>query len=171
MDEAAGGKMAALMKFHRSQLEQAISTTPNVVLANDNSPEQVVISGTPDAIDIVLGQVKAKRAMPLKVSGAFHSPLMAEAAQTFQEVLDSVPFTDAKVPVLSNVDPTPTVLAEELKERLKRQMTGSVRWREIMLQMPQEGVSQVIEIGPGKVLTGLFKRTCPDLGLSNIQAI
>jgi [acyl-carrier-protein] S-malonyltransferase len=171
MDAAAGGKMAALMKFDRQQLEQALATTPDVVLANDNSPEQVVISGTPAAIDTVLAQVKAKRSMPLKVSGAFHSPLMVEADKIFQEVLDCVPFTDAKVPVLSNVEPTPTILAEELKERLKRQMTGSVRWRETMLQLPKQGVSQVIEIGPGKVLTGLFKRTCPDLQLSNINGI
>lgn len=171
MAEAAGGKMAALMKFDGPQLEEALATIPDVVLANDNSAQQVVISGTPEAVDQVLAQVKAKRAMPLKVSGAFHSPLMAQAAQTFEEVLDCVPFTDAKVPVLSNVEPTPTVLAEELKVRLKRQMTGSVRWREIMLQMAKEGASQVIEIGPGKVLTGLFKRTCPDLQLTNIEGI
>lgn len=171
MDAAAGGKMAALMKFDRKQLEIAIEQTSDVVLANDNSSEQVVISGTPEAVDLVLSQVKAKRAVPLKVSGAFHSPLMALAAQQFQEVLESVSFGDAKVPVLSNIDPTPTVKGDQLKERLLRQMTGSVRWREIMLQLPIEGISEAIEVGPGKVLTGLIKRTCPDLALKNVSGV
>ena len=80
MSEAAGGKMVALMKFDRSQLEEAIAGTPDVVLANDNSEQQVVISGTPEAVDQLCSQVKTKRAIPLKVSGAFHSPMMAAAA-------------------------------------------------------------------------------------------
>jgi [acyl-carrier-protein] S-malonyltransferase len=80
MDSASDGMMAALMGFDREQLEQQIQQTPDVVLANDNSPAQVVISGTPDAVKEVLARVKAKRAVPLKVSGAFHSHLMADAA-------------------------------------------------------------------------------------------
>jgi [acyl-carrier-protein] S-malonyltransferase len=171
MDMATGGKMTALMKFEREKLENVVKTIADVVIANDNSAEQVVISGTPEAVDSVLAQVSAKRAVPLKVSGAFHSPLMAPAAQQFQEVLESVAFSDAKIPVLSNVDPTPTTQGTELKTRLIQQMTGSVRWREIMLQLPKEGVSVAIEVGPGKVLTGLIKRTCPDIGLKNIGLI
>jgi [acyl-carrier-protein] S-malonyltransferase len=171
MDAAAGGKMAALMKFNREQLETVISQTADVVLANDNSAEQVVISGTPAAVDLVLAQVKAKRTVPLKVSGAFHSPLMTSAAEQFQEILEAVSFGNAKVPVLSNVEPIPTISGEELKKRLVRQMTGPVRWREIMLQLPTEAISQVIEVGPGKVLTGLVKRTCPDLALKNVSGI
>lgn len=169
MDAAAGGKMAALMKFNREQLENILDKTPNVVLANDNSAAQVVISGTPEAVDSVLSQIKAKRAVPLKVSGAFHSPLMASAAEEFQEVLQSVPFADAKIPVLSNVEAVPTIKGAELKELLVQQMTGSVRWREIMVQLPEEGISQVVEVGPGKVLTGLIKRTCPGLVLKNVS--
>lgn len=171
MAEAVGGKMVALMKFNRKQLEKAIAQTPDVVFANDNSEQQVVISGTPEAVDTVLSQVKAKRAVPLKVSGAFHSPLMASAAQEFQAVLETVSFVDAQVPVLSNVEPIPTTEGTELKERLVRQMTGSVRWREIMLQLPELGISQVVEVGPGKVLSGLIKRTCPDLILKNIGSL
>jgi len=87
MDNAQGGTMAALIGFDREQLERQIQQTPNVVLANDNSPAQVVISGTPEAVQDVLAQVKVKRAVPLNVSGAFHSPLMAAAAAEFQEVL------------------------------------------------------------------------------------
>ena len=168
MDNAFGGTMVALIGFNREQLEQQIETTPDVVLANDNSPNQVVISGTPESVEIVLTQIKVKRAIPLKVSGAFHSPLLAEAAAEFQEVLQAVPFANALFPVLSNVEPVPTVEAEVLKNRLERQMTGSVRWREISMQLPVEGIERVVEIGPGNVLTGLIKRMCPNLELQNI---
>ena len=171
MDTAAGGKMAALMKFSRSQLEQAIAATPDVVLANDNGEQQVVISGTPEAVEEILSQIKVKRAVSLKVSGAFHSPLMKTAAQQFKALLTTYEFADAQIPVLSNVDPTPTQSGTVLKDHLIKQMTSSVRWREIMLQLRQEGISQGIEVGPGKVLTGLIKRTCPELELANVSGI
>lgn len=171
MDSASDGMMAALIGFNREQLEQQLQQTSDVVLANDNSPAQVVISGTPEAVKNLLAQIKVKRAVPLNVSGAFHSPLMAEAAAEFQEVLESVPFANAQFPVLSNVEPVPTVEAAVLKNRLQRQMTGSVRWRELSMQLPVEGIERVVEIGPGKVLTGLIKRMCPDLVLENIGTL
>jgi [acyl-carrier-protein] S-malonyltransferase len=170
MDSSAGGMMAALMNFDREQLEKVIAETPDAVLANDNSPAQAVISGSPEAVKAVMAQVKAKRAIPLNVSGAFHSPLMAAAATEFQEVLEAVKFQPACVPVLSNVEPTPTIDAEVLKQRLIKQMTGSVRWREISLQLAANGIQRVVEIGPGNVLTGLIKRTCSDLILENIRS-
>lgn len=171
MDTVAGGKMVALIKFDREQLQDVLDKTPNAVLANDNSEAQVVISGTPEAMDNVVSQIKTKRAIPLNVSGAFHSPLMSSAAQEFQPILDAVAFEDATIPVLSNVEPTPAVGAKELKERLSQQMTGSVRWREIMLQCKQEGVTQVVEVGPGNVLTGLMKRTFGDLKFVNVGRV
>jgi [acyl-carrier-protein] S-malonyltransferase len=171
MDAAAGGKMVAMMKFNRDKLEQLIENTCEVVIANDNSTEQVVISGKPEIVDAIASQVNAKRAVALKVSGAFHSPMMAPAAQQFQEILESVVFNDASVPVLSNVDPVPVSQGTQLKDRLVRQMTGSVRWREIMLQLPKEDVSEAVEVGPGKVLTGLIKRACPDIALKNISTL
>jgi [acyl-carrier-protein] S-malonyltransferase len=151
MDSAAGGMMAALMNFDQEELEKVISATP------------------PDAVQAVMSQVKAKRAIPLKVSGAFHSHLMKAAAMEFQEVLDSVIFQSANIPVLSNVDPVPAIEAETLKQRLSQQMTGSVRWREICLQLVEDGIEKVVEIGPGNVLTGLVKRTAPSLILQNIR--
>ncbi|BAZ79901.1 MAG: ACP S-malonyltransferase [Sphaerospermopsis kisseleviana] len=169
MDNTAGGMMAALLNFDREQLEKVIAETPDVVLANDNSPAQVVISGTPEAVQIVMSNVKAKRALPLKVSGAFHSHLMAAASQEFQEILDSIVFQTAEVPVASNVDPVPVTDAEILKQRLTQQMTGSVRWREIALQLPKNGITKVVEIGPGNVLTGLIKRTVEGMELKNIR--
>ncbi|MDJ0745147.1 MAG: ACP S-malonyltransferase [Xenococcaceae cyanobacterium MO_167.B27] len=169
MATAAGGKMAALMKFDRSQLETVIGATPHAVLANDNSDTQVVISGTPEAIDTVISQVKAKRALELNVSGAFHSPLMADAAAQFESILNSVTFNDAQVPVLSNVDPTPATQAQDLKTRLTQQMTGSVRWREIMRRLTTEGITKAVEVGPGKVLAGLLKRSCKGIELVNVE--
>lgn len=171
MDNVSGGMMAALLGFDREQLETAIAQTPDVVLANDNNAGQVVISGTPEAIDTVLGQVKSKRAVRLNVSGAFHSPFMAGAAAEFQAVLETVTFQPAQVPVLSNVDPTPSTDPTELKDRLSRQMTGSVRWREISLQLPELGVTCVVEVGPGKVLNGIIKRTCADLSFENVGSV
>ena len=171
MDSVAGGMMAALIGFDREQLEQQIQQTPDVVLANDNSPAQAVISGTPAAVEAVISQVKKKRAIPLKVSGAFHSPFMAAAATEFQQVLESVTFKPAQIPVLSNVEPIPSMDTKVLKQRLSRQITGSVRWRETSLRLPEEGIERVVEIGPGTVLTGLIKRTCPNLTLENVSSL
>jgi [acyl-carrier-protein] S-malonyltransferase len=160
MAMAAEGGMTALLGFDRAQLDQAIAETADVVLANDNSAAQAVISGTPDGIAAVVAKIKLKRAIPLKVSGAFHSPMMATAATEFSKLLAPITFNDAKIPVLSNVAPIPATNGSELKERLEQQITGSVRWREISLQLSELGIEQSIEVGPGKVLGGLIKRTC-----------
>ena len=170
MDKVDAGTMAALMKFDRTELEKVISETPNVVVANDNSSAQVVISGTSEAVQAVIAQVKAKRAVMLNVSGAFHSPLMEPASEQFRSILESVTFVDAHIPVLSNVAPTAITDGKELKQRLAKQITGSVRWWEIMLQFPQEGIEKVVEVGPGKVLTGLLKRTCKEIKLANVSS-
>jgi len=171
MDQASDGTMAALLGFDREQLEAVIAQTPGVVLANDNNEVQVVISGSLEAVDAVIAQIKTKRAIKLNVSGAFHSPFMAVAAAEFEQVLAAVPFADARVPVLANVEPIPAIAAATLKERLNRQMTGAVRWREISLRLPKEGMTRVVEVGPGKVLTGIIKRTCPDLVLENVSGL
>jgi [acyl-carrier-protein] S-malonyltransferase len=171
MNSASGGKMCALMGFKREELDQEIASRSDVVIANDNSEQQVVISGKPQGVDELVAKVKTKKAVELKVSGAFHSPFMNEAAKEFEQVLDIVNFSNAQVPVLSNVDPIPTIDATELKQRLVKQMIGSVRWREIMEQLTRENVNQVIEIGPGKVLTGLIKRACKNIELQNISSV
>lgn len=171
MEQASGGKMVAMMKFDRAALTQKIAETDGVTLANDNSEQQVVISGTPEAVDAVIDAVKAKRAIALNVSGAFHSPFMAEASAQFQEVLAKVDFADAKIPVLSNVDPQPETNAVALKERLQKQMTGSVRWLEIMNTLDEIDVAEAVEIGPGKVLTGLIQRTCKSMNIHNISSL
>ncbi|MBD2022303.1 ACP S-malonyltransferase [Leptolyngbya sp. FACHB-36] len=171
MDGASDGMMAALLGFDADQLAEQLRQSSNVVLANDNNSGQVVVSGTPTAVEALLGNVKAKRAVKLNVSGAFHSPLMATAAAEFETLLQTIEFRSAQVPILSNADPVPTTDSAEIKSRLSRQMTGTVRWREISLRLPEEGVDRVVEVGPGKVLTGIIKRTCPGLTLENVGTV
>ncbi len=171
MAQADDGAMAALMGFDRDDLDAKLAETEGVVLANDNNPGQVVISGTPEAVDAVIADIKSKRTVKLNVGGAFHSPLMAPASYEFDQILASVPFKNACVPVLSNVDPTPSTDGDVLKQRLMQQMTGSVRWREISLALPEQAIDTVIEVGPGRVLAGLIKRTCRSLILKNVSTL
>lgn len=171
MSQASGGKMVALMGFKRDQLNAGIENNPDVVIANDNNETQVVISGTPAAVDALLENVKVRRAIPLKVSGAFHSPLMSQAAQEFEAILADVHFAEAQIPVISNVDPTPSTESAVLKQRLVQQMTGSVRWREIMLQLADSEVNQAVEVGPGQVLSGLLKRSHPEIERLNVGTV
>ena len=159
MASAGGGAMIAILGFDRNELEDLIRETEGAAIANDNSESQVVLSGSPEAVSKVAENLKCKRAIPLQVSGAFHSVFMSEASQSFAEELGQLTFKDARVPVLSNVDPTPTLKGDLLKENLKKQMTTGVRWRETMNVMQNEGITTIVEIGPGNVLSGLAKRS------------
>jgi len=170
MAAAGGGAMTAVMGFERSELDALVAATDGVVVANDNSEAQVVISGSPEAVAQVSSQLRCKRAIPLAVSGAFHSPFMAEAATRFAAVLESVAFADATIPVLSNTDPSPATSATVLKQRLSNQMTSGVRWRETMQRLAAEGITTAVEIGPGNVLSGLIKRSCPGIAGAQIAS-
>jgi len=168
MAAAGGGAMTAVMGFDRDELEQLVASTEGVVIANDNSDAQVVLSGSPEAVAAVSGQLRCKRAIPLAVSGAFHSPFMAGAAASFAAELEQVPFADAAIPVLSNTDPTPETSGAALKRRLTSQMTTGVRWRETMAALSAAGISTAVEIGPGNVLSGLIKRGCNGVDTAQI---
>ena len=168
MAAAGGGAMTAVMGFDRSQLDQLVAATEGVVIANDNSSAQVVLSGSPEAVAAVASQLTCKRAIPLAVSGAFHSPFMADAAQAFAQELEAVAFADAQVPVLSNTDPTPATSGEVIKARLIQQMTTGVRWRETMDQFTALGIDTTVEIGPGAVLSGLIKRSCEGIATAQV---
>jgi [acyl-carrier-protein] S-malonyltransferase len=169
MAAAGGGAMTAVMGFKRDELEALVAATPGVVVANDNSSAQVVLSGTPEAVAEVSDKLTCKRAIPLTVSGAFHSPFMADAAAAFAATLETVPFADATIPVLSNTDPTPATAAEVLKQRLTDQMTTGVRWRETMERFQAEGIDVAVEIGPGNVLSGLIKRSCDGISTAQVS--
>ena len=169
MAAAGGGAMIAVLGFDRGELDKLIRETEGAAIANDNSDFQVVLSGLPDAVKKVADNLKCKRAIPLQVSGAFHSTFMAEASKSFAEELDKLTFKDAQVPVLSNVNPTPTFNGDKLKEHLKKQMTNGVRWRETMSVMQNEGITTMVEIGPGNVLSGLAKRSMKNVLTSQIS--
>ena len=168
MAAAGGGAMTAVMGFDRSELEQLVAATDGVVIANDNSSAQVVLSGSPEAVSAVSGQLKCKRAIPLAVSGAFHSPFMQQAADAFAATLEAVPFADAAIPVLSNTDPSPETSGAALKQRLRSQMVTGVRWRETMERFSADGIDTAVEIGPGNVLSGLIKRSCDGISTAQI---
>lgn len=170
MAASGGGAMTAVMGFDRGELDQLVSATEGVVIANDNSSAQVVISGTPEAVAAVSGQLKCKRAIPLAVSGAFHSPFMQQAADAFAAELDAVPFADAIIPVLSNTDPRPETSGAALKARLRSQMITGVRWRETMERFSADGINTSVEIGPGNVLSGLIKRSCEGITTAQISS-
>ncbi len=170
MASAGGGAMTAVLGFDRKELDNLIANTDGVVIANDNSSDQVVISGAPDPVGFVAGTLKCKRAIPLKVSGAFHSPFMSKAADAFSLQLDDVIFNEAIFPVLSNAEPTPSIDGELLKKRLKRQMVSGVRWRETMKNLESLGVETFLEIGPGKVLSGLAKRSIKGVNLNQLSS-
>ncbi|MEB3239662.1 MAG: ACP S-malonyltransferase [Cyanobacteriota bacterium] len=171
MAAAGGGAMTAVMGFDRSELEALVAASEGVVVANDNSEAQVVLSGRAEAVAAVSGQLRCKRAVPLAVSGAFHSPFMAEAAARFGERLESITFADSLAPVLSNTDPNPSSDGSILKERLQRQMTTGVRWRETMVALGEAGCTTVVEVGPGTVLSGLVRRSLDGITTAQVASL
>jgi [acyl-carrier-protein] S-malonyltransferase len=168
MDEAvpAGqGAMAAVLGMSSEELESVTSEVTNtghsVQLANLNCPGQIVISGTAEGVEQASAIAKekgAKRAIPLVVSGPFHSELMKPAANQLQEVLSELSFQDATIPVIANVTANPVESQEEIKDLLVKQLYSPVRWEESVKTMIDNGVTTFIEIGPGKVLSGLVKK-------------
>jgi [acyl-carrier-protein] S-malonyltransferase len=160
--------MTAVMGFDRDELERLVAEQDGVVIANDNSTAQVVLSGMPEAVTAVASRLRCKRAIPLPVSGAFHSPWMSAAATEFAAVLETVPFADAAIPVLSNTDPSPETRGEALKRRLTNQMTSGVRWRETMDALAGSGIDTCVEIGPGNVLSGLIRRSCAGITTAQV---
>ncbi|MGQ9838069.1 MAG: ACP S-malonyltransferase [Cyanobacteriota bacterium] len=170
-DPSQAGGMAAVIGFDRAKLEHLCDVIPDVAIANDNSPDQVVITGRADSVKAVCEQLGAKRAVPLKVSGAFHSRFMQAAADEFARTLETIDFQSPRVPVYSNSTATASRDPQVLKQALLAQMTAPVRWRETVLQMAADGIQAVWEIGPGTVLTGLVKRTVPALERQNYSTL
>ncbi len=170
MTNTPPGVMTALIGFDRDRLEEQIAITPDVVIANDNHNSQIVISGTSAGVEALLKKIKYRRIVPLDVSGAFHSPLMADISLEFNRTLQTVAFRPAKVPVISNVEPSPSTEASVLKNRLMQQMTGRVRWREIVNSLAQNDVKKIIEIGPGDILTNTIFKILPNIELENVSS-
>jgi len=144
------------------------------VPANINSPEQVVLSGTLDALKEAVEKLKGtgyKKAVFLNVSGPFHSPLMKHAAEQLKQELDTIPDRDLATPVVYNVDATPSRDKVEVKEKLYRQMFSPVLWEKSIRRMVDEGVEVFLEVGPQKVLTNLIKRIVPGTPCVSIESM
>jgi len=140
-------------------------------VANDNAPGQVVVSGSKDAVERaveIAAERGAKRSILLPVSAPFHCPLMAPAADTMAEALGGVVMSPPAVPLIANVTALPTQEPNEIRQLLVEQVTERVRWRESILKMKEEGVETLIEVGAGKVLSGMTKRIDRDLKSINV---
>jgi len=154
--------MAAVLGLENEVVENICKEIKEVVVpANYNCPGQLVISGSNEGIDIAcekLTEAGARRAIKLPVGGAFHSPLMEPARAELEQAIDETNFTEGICPIYQNVTATAITNPEEIKENLKKQLTASVLWTQTMQQMIADGLSSVTEVGPGKVLQGLFKK-------------
>ena len=157
------GAMAAVLN-----LDEAAG----VVMANINSPGQIVISGEASAItkaSALANEAGAKRVVPLQVSGAFHSPLMKPAVEGMRQYLEATTFKDPSVPVIANCTALPLMEGQEVKKELLAQLTSPVQWQKTVEYMAANGVDTIIEIGPGKVLTGLVGRIDKNLKTINLN--
>lgn len=175
--EKTQGSMAAILGVETDVAQEIASEAAGsevCQIANDNSVGQIVISGSKSAILRAIDIAKAKgakRAIELPVSGAFHSALMADAAKEMAEALSQANIKSPKIPLVANVTANLVSDPNEIRKLLVEQITGSVRWRETMLFLAGKGVEEVIEIGSGKVLSGLVGRTCPAVKSRSIQTI
>ena len=160
------GAMAAVLGADNKVVKEVCAAVGNVWPANFNSPGQVVISGTKEGIAAAGEKLKAagaKKIIPLAVSAPFHCPLMRPAADKLKKELEKIDLHDAQVPVIANVTAQPVTSACEIRELLYKQVTGSVLWEDSVKRMVADGVTQFIEVGPGKVLTGLIKKIAPNV--------
>lgn len=164
------GAMAAVLGLDREALgtitEAVTAEGDDVQLANLNCPGQIVISGTVAGVEKAGEQAKAagaKRVLPLAVSGPFHSKLMVPAAEQFQAELDKVAFQDGTIPVVNNVDAQPTTDKNVIPEKLVQQIYSPVLWEDIVMNLIAQGVDTFVEIGSGKVLSGLIKKINRDV--------
>lgn len=160
------GSMAAVMGADQNALEALtmVITAEGypVQLANINCPGQIVISGSVEGVERAIERIKetgAKRAISLDVSGPFHSSLMKSASSKLQTAFEEVDWNDASIPVISNVTAEPVVSSAEIKEKLIEQLYSPVQWQKCVEKMISLGADTFIEIGPGKVLSGLIKKT------------
>jgi [acyl-carrier-protein] S-malonyltransferase len=170
MEECPKGAMSAVIGMSEADLQsvctdastqQKAHGAPDVVIiANYNTNEQLVISGSPEAVKLAgdLAKQNGGKVIPLPVGGAFHSPLMAAAATEFEQELKKWQLQDAAFPIVQNVDALSSQKGDELKNKLSRQMPSAVRWTATIKYMLAQGVDTFVEIGPGKALAGMVKK-------------
>jgi len=170
------GAMAAILGMERRQVEKLCEEAAQgevLTPANFNCPGQIVIAGHAKAVERAMERVKqeGKKAVPLPVSAPFHSPLMKPAGERLEKVLEGIPIQDLKIPIVTNVEADINRSKERVKELLVTQVWSPVRWEESMQKITGDGIEQTLEIGPGKVLSGLMKRINPKVETKNIEDI
>ena len=172
--ETQQGTMAAILGMETERLQKLCKTTEGIVdIANYNCPGQLVISGQVDAVNHVVSLAKveigARRCRPLPVSGAFHSALMVPAQRKFKSVLDSVVLHPPQTAIAMNVTGEFAANANDIKRLLFQQITQPVQWEKTLDTIRNIGITHFIEVGPGKVLSGLVKRTLPESSAMNVE--
>ncbi|ANQ50130.1 ACP S-malonyltransferase [Flammeovirga sp. MY04] len=163
--------MAAILGLSDEDVEKVCESVEGVVAANYNCPGQLVISGTKEGIEAACEAAKeagAKRALPLPVGGAFHSPLMEPAREELQKAIEGTTLNTPKCPIYQNVNAQPQTEPEVIKENLIAQLTAPVRWTQTVQAMMADGASEFIECGPGKVLSGLVKKVDRKMPVSSL---
>jgi [acyl-carrier-protein] S-malonyltransferase len=165
--------MAAILGLDDKVVEDICASIDDVVVAaNYNCPGQLVISGTMRGVEIACEKMKAagaKRALPLQVGGAFHSPLMEPAREELAQAIESTKFSSPGCPVYQNVNALPSIDVNEIKKNLIAQLTAPVRWTQSVQNMVKDGATTFIECGPGKVLQGLVKKIAPTVEAGSFQ--
>jgi [acyl-carrier-protein] S-malonyltransferase len=167
MEMAPPGRIVALIGCDSASLQHWIARIPDVEIINDD-PTQFIISGTPAAVTAITAKVNARKILPLRVAKPFHTSLMQLPELAYQRILDEVAFREAQIPILSNLDPTPTVNPQTIKDRLRQHMTQKIRWQETIQGFILEEVTNLVEIGPSMVLTPQIKRGVWNVALKNV---
>lgn len=177
MQEAVptGGAMAAVLGLDAGAIEQACEETEGIVsIANYNCPGQIVITGESEAVakaGEACSKAGAKRVVPLKVSGPFHSKMLEGAGEKLAKELEQVTVSMPQIPYLSNVTADYVTDSEPVKSLLERQVSSSVRWQQSVERMIADGVEEFVEIGPGKTLSGFMRKINRDVNVSNIDTM
>ncbi len=177
MGEARSGSMAAVMGMEEEALEEVCRLCGGdapLVIANYNCPGQYVLSGAPEALQRASEEAKARgarRVVPLKVSAAFHSPLMQEAALGLSLKVGTTEFASARVPVVANSSAQPIRQPEDIRAELVTQVCAPVRWTASVRFIEAQGVRKFVEIGPGTVLAGLIRRACPEAEVASVGTL
>ena len=181
MQEAVptGGAMTAVLGLDPEKIEEICKETAQkesavVSIANYNCPGQIVITGQKDAVDkaaAACSEAGAKRAVPLKVSGPFHSKMLEGAGEKLGEALKDVEIHDIKVPYITNVTADYVASKDDVKDYLKRQVSSSVRWQQTIERLIADGADEFIEIGPGRSLAGFMRKINRDVKVVNIDKL
>lgn len=177
MQEAVpeGGAMVAVLGLDTAVIEEICEQTPGIVtIANYNCPGQIVITGEIDAVQAAVEKLTAagaRRCVPLKVSGPFHSPLLKGAGEKLAKELENVEINDIKIPYIANVTADYVTDKSMVKSLLEKQVSSSVKWQQTIERMITDGVDTFVEIGPGKTLSGFMRKINKEMKVYNVEKV